>query len=607
MNTVVLAGLTSPTQFMLQVTCSFLVAVGLLFIVIELRSRFDRSFLYFGTSLVFLCAIVAVDIWALPNSASGEDSLTWIRAQHVLACAYIIFLNLNLMFLTRTHHPRFVRFALFISIIESTLMLTDWMLTVEDGKVVGGLFYKLFFAPYLLFYMGSAIYFMFKNLRTAPAPERKVLKFHLIGILALCVCGLVDMIHLIDPVNTLFHSAMTFGVLAYGIMASLIFTERFLMLLKERDATFTKLESAYRDLEQVNALKQIGESTAIINHEIKNYMFMISGNAQILEEMEHLSQKGKEIVRNIVTSVDRLTVFSDDILKLSRVQVTREKHPVNLTELVKGVVDKHYSDRRQAFEFHGLERDQFMFGDWGKLEQAFVNVFNNAFEAGRGSPVKVRVRITDAQSLLLVSVEDDGAGCDKEQLDNLFKAFYTTKKAQGGTGLGMSITRTIVESHGGKISAYSRNMGRNGEHGLKLIMTFPVYAQSLAEEAKRKHPIVLVKDGMDNLTGIIRIFQNVKVTPHIVQSAADIKDIDLPPEGLTVLVGARTMASAFTDLLPYPRLCLVSHHERNLYVLDYGRGNRPEVFSEEYIISRLLRRSQSRNRLRERQVHTLAA
>ena len=75
-------------------------------------------------------------------------------------------------------------------------------------------------------------------------------------------------------------------------------------------------------------------------------MFMISGNAQILDEMEHLSQKGKDIVHNIVSSVERLTVFSDDILKMSRTQVIREKHPVNLTELIKGTVDKHYPARR---------------------------------------------------------------------------------------------------------------------------------------------------------------------------------------------------------------------------------------------------------------------
>ena len=51
-------------------------------------------------------------------------------------------------------------------------------------------------------------------------------------------------------------------------------------------------------------------------------------------------------------------------------------------------------------------------------------------------------------------------------------------------------------------------------------MSFPVYAQNMTEEAQRKHPIVLVKEGMDNLPDIIRVFQNVKVNPYIVQGAS---------------------------------------------------------------------------------------
>ena len=107
---------------------------------------------------------------------------------------------------------------------------------------------------------------------------------------------------------------------------------------------------------------------------------------------------------------------------------------------------------------------------------------------------------------------------------------------------------------------------------------------------------------MDNLPDIIRVFQNVKVNPYIVQTAAELDDVDFPPEAVTVLVSAKTMASSFAVLSAYPRLCLVSHHEGNLYVLDHGRGNRPEVFSEEYVVSRLVRRAMPRRiRLRERQ------
>lgn len=593
--------------FILQAVCTFLLAVGILFTLIDLRTKFDTSFRYFGVSLVLLSGMTGIDLWVVPVVNGAEDALYWQRVYHILACAYLGLTVRYIQILTRRKDASYQRAMVFLNIVFSGLFLTDLMFRVESGAPVPTLFYDLVFVPFVIANGGLLAYFIISRLRRVATSERKVLVFHLVGFIFMLLCGVADMTVVSGAGHSLIPNYTVVGVLVFGIMASLIFTERFLGLLKEKDQTLTKLESAYRDLEQVNVLKQLGESTAIINHEIKNYMFMISGNAQILGEMEHLSQKGKDIVRNIVTSVERLTVFSDDILKMSRIQVMREKHPVNLTELVKGVVEKHFPGQRGCFSLQGMERDHFLFGDWGKLEQAFVNLFNNALEAAPDGKARIQVKVTDAQSLLLVSVEDDGEGCDKDQLENLFKAFHTTKRAKGGTGLGMSITRTVVESHGGKISAYSKNLARKGEHGLKLIMTFPVYALSMAEEAQRKYPIVLVKDGMDNLPDIIRVFQNVKVSPIIVQSADDIGDAELPPDSLTVIVSAKTMASRFTSLSQYPMLCLVSHHERNLYVLDSGRGNRPEVFSEEYVISRLLRRVSPRTRLRERQVHTLAA
>jgi hypothetical protein len=333
---------------------------------------------------------------------------------------------------------------------------------------------------------------------------------------------------------------------------------------------------------------------------------MIAGNAQILQEMEPLSSKGREIVKNIVTSVERLTAFSDDILKLSRTEVIREKHPINLSELVKSTMEKHYTEKRARFTLTGFERDRFMFGDWGKLEQVFVNIFNNSFEAGEDGAVDLKLKLTATDTLLLLSIEDNGAGCDEEQFANLFKAFHTTKKKAGGTGLGMSITRTIVESHGGRISAYSKNLSKMGGHGLKLIITFPIYADKIAEEANRKHPIVVVREGMDNLPDLVRVFQNLRVTPSIVLSVGDLNEAEYAPEAFTVMVSAKTMAANFRKLSVYPQLCLVSHHDRNQYVLDHGRGSRPEVFSEEYVVTRMLRRQVPRARFRERQHQQVA-
>lgn len=587
----------------LQAICSFLFAVGALFILIDLRTNFDKSFRFFGLSLILLCSMTAIDLWVTPGMTAPDRLLVWQRVYHVIACLFMPFSIWYLLILTASRFIFLMPLVATGSFLLASTFLSGKMLYVAEGAVRTGILYNCLFTPLVLLYVVASNFIIISKLRRSKAGERRILVFHLFGFLGLCVCGLLDIVALTNTVFSSIPSYTILGVLGYGMMAAMIFTERFLMLLHDRESNFTKLETAYKDLEQVNVLKQLGESTAIINHEIKNYMFMISGNAQILQEVEPLSQKGRDIVKNIVTTVERLAYFSDDILKLSRTEVIREKHPINLSEVIKGSVDKHFSQRRASFTLTGMDRDRFMFGDWGKLEQVFVNIFNNCFEAACGKPLEVKVKLTATDTLLVISIEDNGAGCDKEQLENIFKAFYTTKKTRGGTGLGMSITRTIVESHGGRISAYSKNLAKQGDHGLKLIITFPIYAQSIEEAGRRKHPIVVVKDGMDNMADLIRVFSNIRVNPSIVPSVSELADPEFAPDMVTVMVSAKTMAAEFTKLAFYPQLCLVSHHERNQYVLDHGKGKSPEIFSEEYVLTRLLRRQLPRVRLRERQHH----
>jgi signal transduction histidine kinase len=587
----------------LRIICSLLFATGLLFTLLDLRTRYDKSIRYFGLALIFLSAIAGIDLQIMPTLTDPEDRLYWQRMLHIMACGFIPFSISYLASITRANATRLVTCLAFASFCFSCLFFNSHMLALKDGGVVGGPLYLALFFPYALVYVAAAGYLIISRYRRSQATEKKILLFHIIGYSLLCLMGILDMAGVVNPAIHGFPSYKTLGILAFGITASLVFAERFMLLLKERDVTYGKLESAYRDLEQVNVLKQLGESTAIINHEIKNYMFMISGNAQLLTEVEHLSLKGSQIVNNIVTSVERLTGFSDDILELSRTQIVKESTPVNLAELVKGLVQRLYPDRADRFHLIGCDKEHFLYGDWGKLEQVFVNIFNNSFEAGAGNPVDIRVKLTSDRGLLMVSVEDNGVGCDEGQLGKLFQAFYTTKKSTGGTGLGMSIARTIVESLGGRISAYSKNLVRKGDHGLKLILTFPVYAQNMLEESHRKHPIVLVKGSMDNIADVIRVFQNVKVNPYIIQDADELNEEDFPTESMTVIVNAKTMAANFTKLAAYSRLFMVSHHERNLYILDHGKGNRPDAFSEEYVVSRILRRGGTRHRIRERETH----
>jgi hypothetical protein len=191
--------------------------------------------------------------------------------------------------------------------------------------------------------------------------------------------------------------------------------------------------------------------------------------------------------------------------------------------------------------------------------------------------------------VLLLVVEDDGKGCTEEQLGQLFKSFYTTKKGKGGTGLGMCIMRSIIESHGGYISAYSKNALNNDTNGLVLNIAFPVYNEEIRQTSNKKDLVVLIKEGVENLAQVIRIFQNVLVTPYIIQRVEDIDAKKIPLEKSAIYASMKSIglfrkkygAQGFTHVL-------VEGNKRNIFVVNETKDKKINTFSENYILENLL-------------------
>jgi signal transduction histidine kinase len=113
-------------------------------------------------------------------------------------------------------------------------------------------------------------------------------------------------------------------------------------------------------------------------------------------------------------------------------------------------------------------------GDRVQLQQVVINLVMNGIEAmepvtDRPRELVIRSRCDEEQSMI-VSVTDCGVGISRDDADRLFKAFFTTKS--GGMGMGLSICRSIVETHGGRLSA-SRNEG----HGATFQFVLPFHQE----------------------------------------------------------------------------------------------------------------------------------
>jgi hypothetical protein len=229
-----------------------------------------------------------------------------------------------------------------------------------------------------------------------------------------------------------------------------------------------------------------------------------------------------------------------------------------------------------------IEPDVRIYGDSGKLEQVLVNLIKNAFEATRpGEMPDIHLTLRQTSGCVLLTLEDHGMGCSEENLPNLFKAFHTTKKSKGGNGLGMSLSRTVIESHGGKISAYSKNFNGDDAHGLIMHILFPSFDDPGRERAQTKAPLVLLPDAMDDLEGVLRILGNAALAPYVVNRLDELEASGTTMHGKTLLFSSRSKLLSQVRPQAMGQVALITSHHRQLYITGQAVGGQTELFTEE--------------------------
>jgi len=579
-------------NFIGQTVCAFLISISALFIVIELSAKFDKRFIVFGTTNLLLGLFCAIDIWFQPD----HQILYWVRTQHILASFFPAMLLWHVMLIVKKVNMNIVKLLFLIGSLFFFLFLTKFMLHVSDNEIISSTLYNVTFAPFLFLSIISTFLFMTLNIKNVNAPERSMLYYHLFGALLLALGGILDLIAILKGFRILGQASFSMiGLMGFIFVTSITFIDRLSMLLREREATFEKLRQAYHELEEVQSLKEIGQSTTIINHEIRNYMTSIHGFADVLYNIAEITnEKRKKYAGLILEAAIKLTTFSNDILELSKSRITRDKQPLNISQLIRKTVEFHFKTKAEKISIVELDgKEVIMNGDWGRLEHVFVNIFKNAFEAGAELII---VRISHTHTVVICSIEDDGVGCTAEQFPNLFKSFYTTKKNSGGTGLGMSLVRSIVESHGGAISAYTKNILENDIHGLVLNISFPLFETDIANVSEQKSNIILVKEDIKDLTGVFRVFKNVLLNPRVVQKVDEI-DSKFKIDSSVAVLGTVGSLNKFKTRFPNSRcnrFALVAGSQNIMFIVEEKPGATPSILSEEYLMSTIFQNNKGK-------------
>jgi len=278
--------------------------------------------------------------------------------------------------------------------------------------------------------------------------------------------------------------------------------ERFEALLRIRNLLQTRhlyvaLEAQNRSLEetvrqrterlmQSEKVAAMGSLLAGVAHELNNPLTVLSGQAQLLlaDSDAALTRRAAQIHR----AADRCVRIVRNFLALAR-QRPPERTEVSLVQVVDGAVELvAYELRTDGIEVAVELADNLpvLWADGHQLHQVLVNIIVNAHHAMRRQPGPRRlvIRARRVNQRVRLEIADTGRGIPAEVLARIFEPFFTTKAAGEGTGLGLSLCRSIVEDHGGTISVESVP-GRGTTFGVELpIVTPPRAAARPATEAR---------------------------------------------------------------------------------------------------------------------------
>ena len=220
-------------------------------------------------------------------------------------------------------------------------------------------------------------------------------------------------------------------------------------------------EEARQKLQQASRLGMLGELTASIAHEVNQPLGAILSNADAATMLMELPDPPLDEIRDILSDIRRDDLRASEVIRQVRSMVARaETHRVALHpgELANGVAAmvRHDCRRRSiSLACDVAEHLPQISGEKVRIEQVLLNLLLNAMDALREvAPDKRKIRIAAAlteDGMVDVSVTDSGPGIPPDLMVRIFESFFTTKIE--GMGLGLALSRSIAEAHGGKLLA----------------------------------------------------------------------------------------------------------------------------------------------------------
>jgi signal transduction histidine kinase len=235
----------------------------------------------------------------------------------------------------------------------------------------------------------------------------------------------------------------------------------------------------YEKLKEADEMKS--EFINVVAHELRTPIQPILGLVDIIRT-DMKNSKHKESLDVIMRNAKRLQRLTDNILDVSKIEsgsLDLKREYFNLKDVITNTLNHTIIQRndpsnnpneKTGVRLYYQPQDSYVEGDKGRISQVLYNLVDNAFKFSKeGCIITINTKLEDDK--IIVGVKDTGQGIDPKVLPKLFSKFEA--KSFSGTGLGLYISKNIIEAHGGRIWAENNNI-TNGESGATFHFSLPM-------------------------------------------------------------------------------------------------------------------------------------
>ncbi|MFC1570633.1 nitrogen regulation protein NR(II) [Candidatus Omnitrophota bacterium] len=226
--------------------------------------------------------------------------------------------------------------------------------------------------------------------------------------------------------------------------------------------------TSLRKAEESQRLAQLGRLLSDMAHEVNNPLMIISGRAELTLLDKSLNRKMKDSLNTILDQCFSAKDIIQRLLRYSRLgKMKKTSVDVDSSlELISEILQHHFKMADITFKKEIKGKLPTVMGNEKQLQEVLMNMMRNSADAMPGGGV-ITVRAEKDGSFLKITIEDNGTGMPQKVLDRIFEPFFTTK--QKGTGLGLAVSHTIIQEHGGEL-IYESTEGK----GTKAMVLLPI-------------------------------------------------------------------------------------------------------------------------------------